>query len=64
MTIEAWDASGRKVARVFDGSREAGPSSVAWDGRDDAGRALPRGLYFLRLSAGGERREAKVVIAR
>jgi hypothetical protein len=64
VTIEAWDATGRKVARVFDGAREAGPSSVAWDGRDDAGRALPRGLYFLRLSAAGERRETKVVIAR
>ena len=63
VTIEAWDAAGRRVARVLDDVREAGPSTVAWDGRDDAGRALPRGLYFLRLVSGGEHRETKVVIA-
>ena len=25
------------------------PSSATWDGRDDAGRLLPRGSYFVRV---------------
>jgi len=25
---------------------------VAWDGRDDAGRSLPSGVYIYRVSAG------------
>jgi hypothetical protein len=28
---------------------------VVWDGQDDAGRIAPSGLYFARLTSGGER---------
>jgi len=64
VSIDALDAGGRRVARVFEGERGAGASSVRWDGRDAAGRALPAGLYFLRLASGGGESVAKVVIAR
>lgn len=63
VTIDAYDATGRRVARVLEAEAAAGPGAATWDGRDDAGRALPRGLYFLRLGFAGETRSAKVVLA-
>jgi len=32
----------------------SGRQSLAWDGRDDAGRALPAGTYFVRLARSGQ----------
>lgn len=64
VTIDAYNAQGRRVARVLDADAAAGPGATVWDGRDDAGRALPRGLYFLRLGFAGEEMTAKAVIAR
>jgi len=64
VTIDAFDASGRRVARVLEGEAAAGPSTVTWDGRDDAGRALPRGLYFLRLQSVAGEKTVKAVLAR
>jgi hypothetical protein len=40
---------------------EAGGHRVAWDGRDDAGRSMPAGVYFYRLEA-GEYRETKSMV--
>ncbi|MDO9170828.1 MAG: FlgD immunoglobulin-like domain containing protein, partial [bacterium] len=51
-TLVVFDARGRRVRGLLDESRPAGPASVVWDGRDDAGRALPGGVYVARLSAG------------
>lgn len=47
--LEIHDVTGRLVRR-FDAS---GLRSLAWDGRDDAGQALPSGTYFLRLAVDG-----------
>ncbi len=54
--IDVIDPAGRRVRRLADGTFAAGASSIGWDGRDDSGRPLPSGRYFLRLS-GGEARE-------
>jgi len=47
------DMSGRRVAALPDAARGAGTFSVAWDGRSDAGRSLPPGLYFVRMKVDG-----------
>ena len=31
----------------------AGPKRVTWDGRDDLGRSMASGAYYLRLQGGG-----------
>jgi len=43
---------------------DAGPHSLAWDGRDDEGRALPAGLLFARLSTNGIERSRRIVVTR
>lgn len=51
--VDVLDAAGRFVRRVDNESTTAGEHSVAWDGRDAEGRALPAGIYFARIRSRG-----------
>jgi subtilisin family serine protease len=57
-TLRIVDLGGRVVAR-----RASGPGVEGWDwdGRDDAGRRLPAGLYFARIGSGGAQRTVRLV---
>ncbi|HEY2955396.1 MAG TPA: FG-GAP-like repeat-containing protein [Candidatus Eisenbacteria bacterium] len=58
------DLLGRRVAALVDGFEEAGAHSAAWDGRDERGTAVPAGIYWARLEAGGERVASKLIRGR
>jgi hypothetical protein len=45
------DIQGRQVRRFECGRLAAGSRQVQWDGRDDAGRALPAGVYRITLQS-------------
>lgn len=61
VAVEVLDLQGRRVRTVERGARDQGLHTLSWDGADDAGRAAPAGLYFLRaVTAAGETR-ARVV---
>ena len=47
--LEVFDASGRKVRTLRSGGFDRGVQASHWDGRDDAGRVMPPGLYLARL---------------
>ncbi len=48
--LAVYDVLGRRVRRLAAGQRmAAGAQSIAWDGRDDAGRPAWPGAYFVRL---------------
>lgn len=52
--LAVYDVLGRQVRRLASAQRmAAGPQSIAWDGRDDEGRATWAGAYFVRLRAAG-----------
>ncbi len=56
------DSDARRVRTLLNGAtRPAGRVRFAWDGRDDAGRLVPDGLYRLRLVLDEER---EVVVPR
>jgi hypothetical protein len=59
--IVVFDVQGRAICSLQDGSLGAGLHELAWDGRDDAGRGVGSGIYFVRSSAGDERRNLKVL---
>ena len=61
VTLTVFDARGRLVRTLV--REEAGIEGrrVAWDGRDDGGRSLPGGVYFLRLQAGDRATSRRVV---
>lgn len=48
-TLTVQNVVGQPVRRLVSGPVEAGAHAVAWDGRDDAGRALASGVYVCRL---------------
>jgi C1A family cysteine protease len=62
--IRIYDTAGRLVRTVV--SAEHGPGSyrTVWNGRDDAGRPVASGVYFLRMTAGEVRQARKIVYLR
>jgi glucose/arabinose dehydrogenase len=62
--VRIFDTQGR-LRRTF-APREwpAGESRVEWDGRDDNGREVASGLYFVKLSVGRESETTRVVVSR
>jgi beta-glucanase (GH16 family) len=61
--IEIFDVSGRRVTALR-GHAVAGPNSVHWDGRDDAGQSAASGTFFYRLTAGGHRETMKMTLVK
>jgi hypothetical protein len=65
VTLGVYDVSGRLVNELVAGeTRSAGAHEVAWDGRDDAGRAVASGVYLCRLEAGGLIQVRRMVLIR
>ncbi|MBM3314649.1 hypothetical protein FJY71_02240 [candidate division WOR-3 bacterium] len=64
VTLAAYDVSGKRARVLASGTVPAGAHSTTWDCTDDGGRALPPGIYFCRLDAGGHRLVRKVVLGR
>ncbi|MCK6561827.1 right-handed parallel beta-helix repeat-containing protein [bacterium] len=50
--LEIFNLLGQKVRTLVAASQPLGRYEVLWSGRDDAGKALPSGVYFYRLDAG------------
>jgi len=50
--LRIFDAAGRLVGELADGSLAAGEHVVLWDGRNAAGAEVGSGIYFYRLDAG------------
>lgn len=46
-----FDRAGRLVRTLTPGPTLPGYHSLAWDGRDDSGRLVPAGVYFLNLNS-------------
>ena len=52
--VAVYDIRGQLVRRLLDGQVQPGPQSLAWDGRDDQGRALATGVYLARIQLDGQ----------
>jgi hypothetical protein len=48
--IVIFNALGQKVRTLLKKADQAGRHEVIWDGKDDAGLAVPSGIYLVRLS--------------
>ncbi|MCK4304639.1 MAG: lamin tail domain-containing protein, partial [Candidatus Eisenbacteria sp.] len=51
-SIVICSADGRRVRGLSHGPLDAGLRTMAWDGRDDAGRLLSSGVYFASVQTG------------
>ena len=50
--VMAYDVAGRLVRRLHQGALNAGAHAMDWDGRDEAGRDVRSGIYFIRIRSG------------
>jgi flagellar basal-body rod modification protein FlgD len=58
------DLAGRHVRTLTHGAVESGRQVMAWDGRDDSGRNVPDGVYFLVTRTEGHESRLKLVVLR
>ena len=63
-SVAIFDASGRQVRSLARGAFEAGARTVEFDGRDNAGRALSPGVYFVRVSVGDVQQTQSMTVIR
>jgi subtilisin family serine protease len=61
--LAIFDAAGRQVRVLAEGTFAGGPRSFAWDLRDANGRPSPAGLYFARLEADGRVQVRRIAVA-
>lgn len=57
IAVDVYNIRGQKVRRLGQSAYPAGNHSIAWDGMDAFGKALPAGIYLIRA---GDRSGAKV----
>ncbi len=64
VSLKIYDAAGRLVAVLVDGTRPAGRYTAAWNGKDRNGRPAASGIYFYRLTTGDFKRTRKMTLLR
>ena len=63
-SLHVFDLRGQRVAVLHEGSLSAGDNHFVWNGVDTAGRSLPSGVYFARLSVGPQCYTQKLLLNR
>ena len=58
--IGIYDLAGRRVKILVDAVQPAGRHDVAWDGRDESGAHVGKGMYFVRIQIGNRARQVRV----
>ena len=62
VSLDIYDATGRRVRTLVSRQLPAGSHSVAWDGRDERGQQAASGVYFSRLRAGDAQQSVKMLL--
>ncbi|MBU1074138.1 T9SS type A sorting domain-containing protein, partial [bacterium] len=60
--VAVYDVTGKLVKILADGHLEAGPHLRIWQGRDNSGRQVPSGTYYLRLVTDGRVDHRKMML--
>lgn len=64
VSLTIFDIGGRRVRRLDTGPKSAGPHTIRWDGRNDAGEPVSSGVYVYKLVAGEFVATRKMVLIR
>jgi flagellar hook assembly protein FlgD len=62
VSLVVYDSAGRVVHRVADAKFAPGRRVFVWDRRNEDGRNVPSGIYFVRLQAPGALLTQKTVL--
>jgi hypothetical protein len=50
--IEIYNLKGQKLKSILDGKQAQGSQSVKWNGTDNSGKRVAKGIYLCKLTAG------------
>jgi hypothetical protein len=64
VSVRIYDITGRLVRELAEGRFAIGTHTLAWDGRDSQGHAVPSGIYLTKMVAGKFTESKKVVVLR
>lgn len=64
VTVEIFDALGRRIRTLVDAQQTAGRHSVVWNGRDDHNMQVPSGVYVFRIQAGPHAESRKMLLVK
>lgn len=62
VTLAVYNALGRKVTTLVEGTLPAGPHQAIWDGTDHSGSRVATGVYFYRLSSETNTKTRKMLL--
>lgn len=62
--MEIYNIRGQKLKTLLDGDLPAGKHQIKWDGRDNRGRSVTSGIYFVKFKQGARESVAKVVLVK
>jgi len=62
--LEVYNIYGQRVRQLWRATLEPGEHRFAWDGADDAGKAVTAGVYILRLRAGAFSSSRRMTVLR
>jgi hypothetical protein len=60
--LVVYDVAGHAVRTLVNGTQSAGERRVTWDGKNDGGAQVSRGIYLYRLEAGGTTQTRKMIL--
>jgi immune inhibitor A len=64
VTLAVYDILGRRLTTLWNGTLQAGPHQMVWDGVDEHGNQAASGVYLARLDTAGKTTVRKMVLLR
>jgi hypothetical protein len=64
VTLNVYDVTGRRVARLLDATMQPGVHNVTWEGMSDSGLHLANGVYLYELAMEGNRLSRRMILVR
>jgi hypothetical protein len=62
VTLDIFDVSGRRIARIEDSVQDAGSYQKVWSGYNEDGAVVSSGVYFCRLTSGKNYMTKKMIL--
>lgn len=64
VTVDVFDAAGRRITRLIDGIRPSGSQIIRWDGLDARLRPVAAGVYWIQAKSPEGRQTRKILLTR
>ncbi len=62
VSITIYNVQGKQIRSLANNYRQTGTYTIRWDGVNESGTLVPSGVYFIRISAGNETLNHRIVM--